>query len=354
LVRLPVVCSILAHLVLLLVALKLPAAGLSRAARSIQVEINDAPKPVAATTPAPKPVEPKVEPPKPPPLKNAQRHERHDETPTTQPPPVAPPPPQQQQQTPQPPPSTLSMRPSAPVDLNLHSLGGIVVNNGPVHGGEGGPAGGSVIASAQPKKPWKPRGDAGDPILGKLADEKEERFPLKRESDGYHYDGPSFSAKITMDGAVSFDDHSIRDFKGLSGGFDITDLAMKARKQDPYRYEKEKFMENTAKLRAELTTAARKAMLANSLAVLPAHLDAVWSDLNRSPRERRSTLYAMWREAAGSDEEVGAAGRKARATIEAFIRDRLPEGSIDAYTDDELRRYNSRTGAVKFEPYRQQ
>lgn len=347
--RLPVVCSILAHAALLLIALKLPAAGLSRAARTIQVEINASPAPV---TPPPKAAEPPREAPKPPPLKNAQRHDKREETPPpTQPPPVTPPP--SQQQPPPPPSSQLTMRPSAPVDLNLHGLGGIVVNNGPVHGGEGGPAGSGTFGSAPPKKPWKPRGDAGDPLLGKLADEKEERFPLKLENDGYHYDGPSFSAKIAMDGQVSFDDHSIRDFKGLSGGFDITDLAMKSRKQDPYRYEKEKFMENTAKLRAELTTKARKAQLEDSLAALPGHLEAVWSDLSMSPGRRRSTLYAMWREAAGSDDEVGAAGRKARATIEAFIRERLPQGSPDAYTDDELRRFNARAGVMKFDPYKQ-
>jgi len=343
-VRLPVVCSIIAHVALLLIALRLPAAGLSRA-RSIEIEINEPKQTVVPHTPPPPPEEkPKPVVQKPQPLKNAQRREERE--PETKP---EPPKTQPEQQQP-PPPSSLSMRPSAPIDLNVHSLGGIVLNNGAVHGGEGGPAG--TFAAVTPRKPWKPRGDAGDPILGKLADEKEERFPLKLEGDGYHYDGPSFSAKIAMDGKVTFDDHSIRDFKGLSGGFDLTDLAMKGHKQDPYRYEKEKFMENTQKLRGELTTKARRDRLESSLAALPAQLDQVWGEAGRSARERRGLLYAMWREAAGSDDEVGAAGRKARATIEAFIRDRLPEGSDDAYTDDELRRYNARSGAPKFEPYR--
>ncbi|MGZ3425116.1 MAG: hypothetical protein ACXVCV_00640 [Polyangia bacterium] len=343
--RLPVACSIIAHVALLLIALRLPAAGLSRAARTIQVEINEpkpaVPKPEQQPTPPPvaKPVVPKPQP-----LKNAQRPDKHEPEP---PPPTQPPPTQPQQA---PPPSSLSMRPSAPVDLTLHGLGGIVVNNGAVHGGEGGPAG--MLATNTPRKPWKPRGDAGDPILGKLADEKEERFPLKLENDGYHYDGPSFSAKIAMDGRVTFDDHSIRDFKGLSGGFDLTDIAMKSRKQDPYRYEKEKFMENTSKLRTELTSRARKDRLESALAALPDHLEQVWGDGGHSARERRGVLYAMWREAAGTDDEVGAAGKKARATIEAFIRARLPEGSENAYTDDELRRFNARAGAVKFEPYK--
>ncbi|MDB4969475.1 MAG: hypothetical protein JWN44_5164 [Myxococcales bacterium] len=344
--RLPVVCSIIAHIVLLLVALRLPAAGSARV-RTITVDIQKPKERVTPPPAAPKPEEPK--PPtrnKPEPLKAAQRPDKREELPpppTTQPPPV--------QQQPQPPPSSLTMRPSAPVDLTLHGLGGIVVNNGPVSGGEGGPAG--ALAST-PRKPYKPRGDAGDPLLGKLADIKEERFPLKRESDGWHYDGPSFSAKIGTDGVVSFDDHSIRDFKGLSGGFDLTDLAMRGKKQDPYRYEKEKFMEHTSKLRADLQTKARKAQLEESLAYLPTHLQDVWSDPNRPARDRRRVLYALWREAAGSDDEVGAAGRKARATIEAFIRERLPEGSEDAFTDDEMRRYNARAGAIRFEPYKQQ
>lgn len=341
--RLPVACSIIAHVALLLIALRLPAAGRLRS-KSIEIEIHEPKQTVVPKAPPPvaEAPKPKPEQPKPQPLKNAQRQDKHDEPPPTQPKPEQPKPEE-------PKPSSLTMRPSAPVDLTLHGLGGIVVNNGPVSGGEGGPAG--TIASA-PRKPWKPRGDAGDPILGKLAEEKEERFPLKLENDGYHYDGPSFSAKIAMDGKVTFDDHSIRDFKGLSGGFDITDLAMKGHHQDPYRYEKEKFMDNTSKLRSELTARARKDRLESSLAALPYHLEQVWSDVSRPARERRGVLYAMWREAAGSDDEVGAAGKKARATIEAFIRDRLPEGSEDAYTDDELRRYNAPAGALKFEPYR--
>lgn len=351
--RLPVVCSILAHIALLLVALRLPAAGISRAARTITVDITS-PRPRPAEPPKPVVEPPRPELPKPAPrlrpepLKptQAQPREKREEAPppSTQPPPV------QAQPQPPSPPSQLSMRPSAPVDLNLHGLNGIVVNNGPVSGGEGGPAG--TFGSA-PRKPYKPRGDAGDPLLGKLADEKTERFPLKRESDGWHYDGPSFSAKIGTDGAVSFDDHSIRDFKGLSGGFDVTDMLMRGKKQDPYRYEKEKFMEHTSKMRADLQQKARKAQLESSLAYLPSHLEEVWADINQTPRERRRVLYAMWREAAGSDDEVGAAGRKARSTIEAFIRERLPEGSTDAFTDEELRRYNARGGAMRFEPYKQ-
>lgn len=348
--RLPVVFSILAHAALVLAAMRLPATALTRRPHVVTFDIREPtrPPPPPAEAPRPAPPKPAARAPEPrphvEPLSHAQAHKpdkREQETP--QPPPAVPPP-----QAPQPPPSSLSMRPSAPIDLNLHNLNGVVLSPGPTHGGDGT----GTLASAAPRKPWHPRGDAGDPILGKLPEEQEERFPLKREDDGWHYDGPSFSAKIALDGSVDFDNHVIRDFKGLSGGFDVTDLMMKGRHQDPYRYEKEKFLESTAKLRAQLSRAARQARLESSLAALPSHLEQIWGDVSRSPRERRQELYAIWREAAGSDDEVGAAGRKARATVEAFIRERLPEGSQDAYTDDELRRYNARAGAIRFQPYK--
>jgi hypothetical protein len=349
---LPVVSSIIVHAALFLVALRLPAAVLTHADRTISVEINAAKpepqkEPKKEEPPPPKPlVKEPPKPLKPEPLKNTQRlPEKHEEPPPSPKSDVAPPKPEVA------PPSTLSMRPSAPVDLNLHGLGGIAVNNGAVSGGEGGAAGGTF--GSAPRKQWKPRGSAGDPILGKLEEQKEERFPLELKDDGYHYDGPSFSAKIKMDGTVSFDEHSVRDFKGLSGGFDITDLAMRGKKQDPYRYEKEKFMELTAKLRGELQSRARKDRLENSLAALPQHLSELWGDTSRSARERRGSIYYLWRDAAGSDDEVGQAGRKARSTIEAFIRAQLPEGSEDCYTEDELRRLNARQGSIKFEPYKQ-
>jgi hypothetical protein len=352
-VRLPVVFSILAHAALLLIALRLPARGLTRAPRSIDVEI----RPTVRIPPPPPP--PVARPPEP--LKPTQKPlktERPRPTEAPLPKPVEPPkpiePPKNEpppQQAPPEKPSSLSMRPTAPVDLNLHGLSGVIVQpGGKVQGGEGGPQG--TLAAAPPRKQWKMRGDAGDPLLGKLPEEKQERFPLSLEGDGYHYNGPSFSAKIAMDGRVTFEDHAIRDFKGLSGGFDLTDIAMKAKKQDPYRYEKEKFMETTSKLRGELSTKARRDRLESSLAGLPEHLEQIWGDLSRSAVDRRRVLFAMWKEAAGSDEELGPAGKKARSTIEGFIRDRLPEGSNDSFTDEELRRYNVRTGALKFDPYK--
>lgn len=345
----PVVASIVAHAALLLIALRLPARDLSRPDHTISVDIETklppAPKVEPITTRETKPTE-RPPAPKPEKVKPAPTLAQKPEAPPNQQPqPQAEP--QQQPQLPQPQTSSLSMR-QGPIDLSVHGLGGITLPA--AAGGKGDGTG--TFGGQAPRKPWKPRGDAGDPLLGKLADVKEERFPLTLEGDGYHYNGPSFSAHIAMDGRVDFDEHTIRDFKGLSGGFDITDIAMRAKKQDPYRYEKERFMELTGKLRGELSARAQRDRLEASLASLPAHLESVWGDTTLSAKDRRRILYQMWREASGNDVDLGPAAKKARTTIEAFVRDRLPVGTADAFSDEELRKVNARPGAPKFDPYK--
>jgi hypothetical protein len=233
---------------------------------------------------------------------------------------------------------------TGPIDLNLHALPqSPTVEPGTV---QGVPAG-----TGNPKKPWRPRGDAGDPILGKIAERKEEEFPLESLGrDGFMYKGPSFSAHILPDGTVSFDDKFIRDFKGLSGGFDATDLIMRGRGEDPYRHEKKKFMAATEARRAEMARKVHQQELQGALAELPGHLEDLWRLTYKPARERRRLLFSMWKETADSEDGLATAGAEARAIIEKFIRHNLPEGSPDAYTAEELTRYN--TGLPrKFEPY---
>jgi hypothetical protein len=232
---------------------------------------------------------------------------------------------------------------TGPVDLTLHGL---------PSSGEWATPGAAMPAPAGPAKkgPWKPRGDAGDPILGKLSDKKED-YPLESLGrDGYLYNGPSFSAHISLDGTVSFDDKYIRDFKGLSGGFDLTDAIMKGKKEDPYRHEKKKFLEATAAKRAEMARKVRDEQVRASLAELPWHCDEIWRDHNRSPSERRRMLFALWRETGEAEDGLGEAGDQARTTIEKFIRHYLPEGSVDGFTEEELASLN-RGGRRRFDPY---
>jgi hypothetical protein len=208
-----------------------------------------------------------------------------------------------------------------------------------------------VPSAPQPKREWRPRGDAGDPITGKVRDAPVERFPLDKVGvDEYVYKGPQFSAAIHSDGTVSFDDKSIRDFNGTSGTFDINDLVMRGKKQDPYLYEKQRFLAATEEKRAELRKRAREAELRGALSQLPYHLASVWADGRMNPHQRRDVLYQMWREAATGEDDTGKAGGEAREIIEKFIRKRLPQGSDDGYTPEELASYN-RPGRPKFAPY---
>jgi hypothetical protein len=227
-----------------------------------------------------------------------------------------------------------------PVDLTLHGLPSTGEwATGPTTATPPRPAG------PPPDKAYKLRGDVGDPILGKLK-EKTDDYPLESLGrDGFLYKGPQFSAHISMDGSVSFDDKIIRDFKGLSGGFDMTDWIMKGKKQDPYRYEKEKFLKYTQKKRDEMAKKAREADIENSLAQLPFTCDDIWRQRSKPAAQRRKALYELWRDVEDTD-----AGSRAREIIVEYVRRHLPAGSPDAFTDEELAMYN--TGGRKFDPYR--
>jgi hypothetical protein len=341
-----VVASLVFHVAMILLALRLPAVSSRPKPTAIEVDVQTR-RPVVEVPP-PRPIET----PKPPEPKLAMHtRERSEPRPRIkeEPRPVETPP---TPPSPLPPPEHPAPTPPGKVDLTLHALpgstaGSVILPAAPAGGGTFGTG-----APAAPRKEWKPRGDAGDPILGKIRETPEERFPLERVGrDEFVYKGPQFSAHIQPDGSVSFDDKIIRDFKGTSGSWDLNDLIAKGRHEDPYRAEKAAFMKATEAKRDELARRARQAQLRGSLARLPSHLEAVWADRRAPARERRRVLFELWREAFTGDGDEGAAGAEARAIIEAFIRNRLPEGSDDAYTDDELQTY-ARVSRQRFQPYK--
>ncbi len=252
-----------------------------------------------------------------------------------------------------PPPSSEppAARPPGKIDLTLHALppgdpSGTGATVPPSTGTFGTDPNGTG------RRPWKMRGDAGNPLTGKLADEPEDRFPLKAVGGGeYEYKGKAFSAVIGRDGRVRFDDKSIRDFKGLSGGFDITDLLMRAKGNDPYRAEKKAFLDTTEGMRKKMAQAALKERMLASLGGLPAQLDEIWRNPRTPPMERRRLLYETWRDAAASEAEIGDSAKEACSIVENYVRRYLPPGGEDSYTDGELERLN-RGQRWKFQPYR--
>ncbi len=192
-----------------------------------------------------------------------------------------------------------------------------------------------------------------NPLNGKIAEEAEDHFPLRPVGRGeYEYKGKAFSARITRDGRVSFDDKNIRDFRGLSGGFDVTDPAHEgeASRSLPRR-EARAFMTYTDAMRKKMAQAALKERQTASLEHLPEHLDDIWRNRAHPAEARRQEIYEMWLDAAMSEAETGDAAKEACNIVETYVRRYLPADSADAFTEDELEKLN-RGKHYKFAPYR--
>jgi len=175
---------------------------------------------------------------------------------------------------------------------------------------------------------------------------------LRQQPDGSQlYAGHAFSATISPDGEVHFDDRPNASIGsaglGLQGGFDITDAVTRANGGDPYSSERAWFMRQTEALREQLEDAARVRSLAVSMRRLRGRLARVWQDESLGVAQRRRAIFDEW----VIVDESGADGG-ARALIEQFVRDNLPASDASAYPADELRRLNARRGgASRFAPY---
>jgi len=173
---------------------------------------------------------------------------------------------------------------------------------------------------------------------------------LQRQPDGsLAYEGHRFRAVIRPDGEVVFHDQGNAQTDGFStsGSFDLTDALMGAAGQDPHAAERDWFMRRTREVRHRLEAAHRSQQNAQGLGRLRAYIAGVWRRTARSTGARRRRIFTVWDEMA--DDETG---RQGRAFILAFIRDNLPAGSEDAYTDAELSRLNARRESTqRFDPY---
>jgi hypothetical protein len=117
----------------------------------------------------------------------------------------------------------------------------------------------------------------------------------------------------------------------VRGSFDLTDEIMRAHSQDPYAYEKARFLSSTFEMRMKMAIEARKADLKVTLDDLPQRLDELLGDERYSPRERRRIVYELWYETDETPE-----GRRAARLIDEIIRQRLPCGSPQGYSRAEL------------------
>ena len=141
---------------------------------------------------------------------------------------------------------------------------------------------------------------------------------LRRHRDGtHHYQGHAFKAVVEPDGSVTFDDGYSQ---GVTVRFDITELMMRRRGEDPYRVEKNWFLEGTSEFRQELFERWQAKQTLVALRKLRIRLLRISEDATLPDREKAARIIALFRDTA--DDEAGAS---ARTTIAEFVADRMPE-----------------------------
>jgi len=235
----------------------------------------------------------------------------------------------------QPPSSTETGTPSlskGPLVLFPKSLNGVV----------GGPAANAPI----PKGPDRLFKDE------RLEEKKEPDFVLLADKDGgYKSETKNFIAHIKSDGSIDFENRFPIGFqKGGTFSFDLTDLAMRGAKQDPYAAEKRRFLEFSDKLRNDLRKRSIQERRDSALAGFGRELRAIWNS-GRSSSARRRELFEKWSDCSDSKEDV--LGKRGRDAVEDFVRTYLPEGSPEAFTSEELTDFRRERGNESaFDPYR--
>lgn len=127
---------------------------------------------------------------------------------------------------------------------------------------------------------------------------------------------------------------------GVGGGADITAWLMKKYGHyDPFASRKRKLLDDTRAEREERGEQFRAEQAARSAELMQRNLDELWVRVT-DPAARREALYELWSDCADDD-----AGQRARAMVLGWIRAKLPAGSANAFTPEELARL------APFSPY---
>ena len=179
----------------------------------------------------------------------------------------------------------------------------------------------------------------------------EEHYPLKsRPNGGLFYVATQFSAEVAPDGTVRFHDRRVQySAPKATLSFDLFDEFVHDFAHGTlYPYEKANFLAATFKRRTAMAAKWYAGQMRAAAQELPRRLDALWADTRYRRRERRRIICLLWQ-----DVDTSLAGEPpAAAIIEAWIRKRLPRGSPDAYTDDEVDACSrERVGGPAFRPY---
>jgi hypothetical protein len=141
---------------------------------------------------------------------------------------------------------------------------------------------------------------------------------LRRHKDGtHHYTGHAFKAVVEKDGSVTFDDGY---GQGLTVRFDIADAMMRRRGEDPYRVEKNWFLEGTEEFRQELFERWQAKQTLVAVRKLRIRLLRIYENDTLTGNEKAARIIALFNDT--SDDEAGAS---ARSAIAEFVADRMPD-----------------------------
>lgn len=168
----------------------------------------------------------------------------------------------------------------------------------------------------------------------------------------YRNEQETFTIDVAPDGTVAIHDKPAISFdpRQWTFRFDITDMVMRARGEDPYARAKLRFLDATRDERAELGRRYRHEQLGRSAELMLANIDRLWS-MTRDPARRREGMFELWDDCAETgDAELLDGADAARRMVISEIQARLR--GADAYTPEELARFNARrTSAAPFAPY---
>jgi hypothetical protein len=122
--------------------------------------------------------------------------------------------------------------------------------------------------------------------------------------------------------------------------------------RDDDRSEERWFRDETQAMRTELWMDEARRLADQSIDGLPSYLAGLWGT-GLPAQLRRAELFELWDEAEEPDDpELGVAGAKARAVVDRFIRQNLPRGSRDGFSESELAAFNARRArGPHFTPY---
>ncbi|TMQ03261.1 MAG: hypothetical protein E6J91_47730 [Deltaproteobacteria bacterium] len=135
------------------------------------------------------------------------------------------------------------------------------------------------------------------------------------------------------------------------GKLDLTAMLMRRTVGDPYASRKLALLDASRDERADLGARHRKEDLARSAELMQRNLEALWA-ATTDPAARRQALFTLWDECSEGDGLLGEAGERARRLVIGWIRARLPAGSPEAFTPEDIAQLGARrTSKQAFAPY---